>query len=75
MMPKTLQCEECGHIAKVRGYGRVEYAWPQSGQAPGNLEITMIRMTIDCPECGIRTQDHYPRGTRSDRRSRVAAPR
>jgi hypothetical protein len=65
MMPEKLTCEECGRKSKARGYGRVEYAWPTIGNRRGNVEITMIRVTIDCPHCGIRTQDHYPPGRES----------
>jgi hypothetical protein len=64
-MPKTVICEECGWTAKVRGYGRVEYAWPENDQCERTLEIIMIRLTIDCPRCGIRTQDYHPAGAGS----------
>lgn len=60
VLPKTLICEECGLSAKVRGYGRVEYDWPQTGRSVADVDVIMIRLTIDCPDCGIRTQDHHP---------------
>ena len=66
MMPKTLICDECGRTAKVRGYGRLEYAWPPGDHSNATLEFLMIRLTIDCPRCGIRPQDHYPDGHAAD---------
>jgi hypothetical protein len=63
MIPETVYCEDCGQIAGVRGYGRVEYEWPKTardGQVAANPVISSIRLTVDCPCCGVKSQDHCP---------------
>ena len=60
MLPRSIICEECGESAMVRGYGRVEYAWGPPGGDTTTLEIRSIRLTIDCPTCGVRLQEHVP---------------
>jgi hypothetical protein len=59
MLPRSVSCDECGKTAIVRGYGRVEYDWKQSGQIATTLEIKVARLTIDCPTCGVRIQDYW----------------
>jgi hypothetical protein len=47
----------------VRGYGRVEYRWPETtnaGHEPTTPTIDCIRLTIDCPRCGVKTQEFFP---------------
>ena len=61
-MPRTVSCEECGERAIVRGYGRVEYDWDQTAHADTALQIKVVRLTIDCPNCGVRVQEHRPAG-------------
>lgn len=63
MLPRSIPCEECGNTALVRGYGRVEYDWNDGGDDTNPLTIRSVRLTIDCPNCGLQTQDHYPAGT------------
>jgi hypothetical protein len=69
VLPETLECEDCGRAARVRGYGRIEYGWPKDGQFPASsdrlamLDLIMVRLTIDCPRCGVRVQDYYPGGS------------
>jgi endogenous inhibitor of DNA gyrase (YacG/DUF329 family) len=64
MLPRTVPCEDCGETAFVRAYGRVEYDWGQEGPEAGQIatkpHITMVRLTIDCPNCGVKTQDFRP---------------
>jgi hypothetical protein len=60
MLPRTVSCEECGEFAVVRGYGRVEYEWQPTGPVVTMPEIKLIRLTIDCPNCGVVAQDHRP---------------
>ena len=60
MLPRIVSCEECGESATVRGYGRVEYDWDQTGHVATTLQIKMVRLTIDCPRCGVRVQEHHP---------------
>jgi hypothetical protein len=62
-------CEECGKTAVVRGYGRVEFDWDNSGSPSATPHIRAIRLTIDCPICGVRAQDHYPNGRSAVRAS------
>jgi hypothetical protein len=60
MVPKTIACEDCGRIAIVRGSGRVEYEWPKissDGQVAAIPTINSIRLTVDCPACGVKIQD------------------
>jgi hypothetical protein len=60
MVPKAIACEDCGRIATVRGYGRVEYEWPKTsntGQVAAIPTINSIRLTVDCPVCGVKMQD------------------
>lgn len=60
MIPRTIYCEECGEEAVVRGYGRVEYDWNQDSDAAATVQIKAVRLTIDCPRCGVRVQEHRP---------------
>ena len=60
MLPHIVSCEKCGESATVRGYGRVEYGWDQTGHVATTLQIKMVRLTIDCPRCGVRVQEHRP---------------
>jgi transcription elongation factor Elf1 len=60
MIPRSVQCEECGEEAVVRGYGRVEYDWEEDSHSAATLKIKAVRLTIDCPNCGVRVQDHRP---------------
>lgn len=61
MLPRVVQCEECREIAVVRGYGRVEYAWDRAEDGTTILEIRSVRLTVDCPACGVCVQDYVPR--------------
>jgi hypothetical protein len=60
MLPRTVFCEECGEKANVRGYGRVEYDWREDGHVASTVQIKAVRLTIDCPICGVRVQEHRP---------------
>jgi predicted RNA-binding Zn-ribbon protein involved in translation (DUF1610 family) len=60
MLPRTVSCEECGETAVVRGYGRVEYDWQPTGTVATLPNIKLIRLTLDCPNCGVIVQDHCP---------------
>jgi hypothetical protein len=60
MLPHVVSCEECGESATVRGYGRVEYKWDQTSHVATTLHIKMVRLTIDCPRCRVRVQEHHP---------------
>ena len=61
-MPRSVSCEECGEKAVVRGYGRVEYDWDQSGRVATMPKIKLVHLTIDCPRCGVRVQEFCPVG-------------
>jgi hypothetical protein len=63
MLPRSVICEDCGQIATVRGYGRIEYDWPETttrGPKPTIPTITSVRLTIDCPCCGVKSQEFLP---------------
>lgn len=63
MFPRSVKCEDCGQIAVVRGYGRVEYRWPKATKtAPETTTPTIdcVRLTIDCPRCGVKSQEFFP---------------
>jgi len=62
MLSQSVICEECGEKALVRGSGRVEFDWDNLGTASATPHIRSIRLTIDCPHCGVSVQDHYPDG-------------
>jgi hypothetical protein len=75
MVPETVYCEECGQISGVRGYGRVEYDWPKTssdGPVAAIPVISSIRLTIDCPCCGVKTQDFWPNDVRRSNASRLS---
>jgi len=76
MIPDAVYCEDCGRIAGVRGYGRVEYDWPEttmSGHVAAIPVINLIRLTIDCPNCGVKTQDFWPNDPRRSAAHRTPA--
>ena len=63
MLPRSVICEDCGQIATVRGYGRIEYDWPETtttGSETTTPTITCVRLTIDCPCCGVKPQEFFP---------------
>ena len=65
MVPLDVICEDCGQIAMVRGYGRVEYDWPKTtnpGSEATTPTINYVRLAIDCPCCGVKSQDFRPDG-------------
>ena len=62
MLSRIVSCEECGERAIVRGFGRVKYDWDQTGHAATTLRIKVVRLTIDCPRCGVRVQEHRTAG-------------
>ena len=41
MFPHHVSCEECNESATVRGYGRLEYDWPDTGQ-PASDNSTVV---------------------------------
>src|SRR3954454_22186474 len=65
MFPRNVKCDDCGRIASVRGYGRVEYDWPETtsvGHETTIPTITCVRLTVDCPRCGVKSQEFFPEG-------------
>jgi hypothetical protein len=60
MFPHAVRCEECGRRAAVRGYGRLEYVWGDPHHNVSSVQIKSVRLTVDCPHCGVHTQDHHP---------------
>jgi transposase len=60
MIPRTITCDECHETATVRGYGRVEYDWEEEEHGATALRIKAVRLTIDCPNCGVVVQEHRP---------------
>lgn len=79
MLPQSVRCEECGATASVRGCGRIEYDWPKTpspGRTTAIPTVTFARLTIDCPNCGVRHQDLYLLDRQAKApRQRVAARR
>ena len=77
MFPRSVECEDCGQMAVVRGYGRIEYDWPETtmaGQEAIIPAIICVRLTVDCPHCGVKSQEFFPNGAgRSHQRSAAAA--
>jgi hypothetical protein len=60
MLPISVSCEICGQTAAVRGYGRVVYEGGSPGQVVAEPKIHAVHLTIDCPNCGVLVQVHYP---------------
>jgi hypothetical protein len=60
MLPCAVRCDECGRKAVVRGYGRLEYVWGETSHTADSVQIKSVRVTVDCPRCGVHTQDHHP---------------
>jgi rubredoxin len=63
MLPRTVLCDDCREKAYVRAYGRLEYDWGQDdpgGQFATEPVVKSVRLTIDCPRCGVKTQDFHP---------------
>lgn len=79
MLPQSVRCEECGATASVRGCGRIEYDWPKTptpSRTTAIPTVTFARLTIDCPNCGVRPQDLYLLNRQAKApRQRVAARR
>src|SRR4051812_29811365 len=76
MLPRSVICEDCGQNAEVRGFGRIEYDWPETAASdPGETTptITCVRFTIDCPACGVKTQDFFPTGAPAPSHHRAVA--
>lgn len=62
MLPQLVSCEECGEESVVRGYGRVEFDWENPSSPQATPHLRSIRLTVDCPHCGVNVQDYYPDG-------------
>lgn len=65
MLPRSVTCHDCGQIAPVRGYGRVEYDWPETTTAGAETTtptLLCVRLTVDCPCCGVKSQEFFPQG-------------
>jgi hypothetical protein len=62
MLPQSVTCEECGEKAYVRAYGRIEYDWDDAADPVTAVKLRSVRLTIDCPTCGVLVQDHLPEG-------------
>jgi hypothetical protein len=67
MLPQQITCDECHATARIRGCGRIEYDWPSDNELDARDPtqppvIRSARLTVDCPTCGVRVQDHYPNG-------------
>src|SRR5215207_3038467 len=63
MFPRTVKCEDCGKIASVCGYGQIAYRWPETtnmGHESTIPTIDRVRLTIDCPGCGVKSQEFFP---------------
>jgi ribosomal protein S27E len=60
MLPNSVSCEICGRTAAIRGYGRVVYDGGAPGQVVVEPKIHAVHLTIDCPNCGVLVQVHYP---------------
>ena len=60
MLANSISCEICGQTAAVRGYGRVVYDGGSPGQVVVEPKIHAVHLTIDCPNCGVLVQIHYP---------------
>jgi hypothetical protein len=74
MFPRNVTCEDCGKLAFVRGYGRIEYDWPENttpGHETSIPTINCVRLTIDCPHCGVKVQEFYPDETSASRHNRL----
>src|SRR3954462_11203251 len=68
-LPQAVSCDDCGRTARVRACGRIEYEWPKTTTAAQTATMPTLssaRLTIDCPNCGVKTQDFFPSGTSSD---------
>ena len=76
MLPESVQCEDCRKTAKVRGYGRLEYRLNHDDHSSTVVELETIRLTIDCPICGVKAQDYAPAcGLIQERRKHAERPR
>jgi hypothetical protein len=60
MIPEVIECEECGVYSVVRGYGRMTFTWEKYFDGSILPELQTIRLTIDCPRCGVRAQEYAP---------------
>ncbi len=68
MVPKAICCDDCGETAVVRSSGRIEYDWPNTttvGSIATIPTISSIRLTIDCPNCGVKQQEFHPNNAQS----------
>lgn len=68
MLPKFVSCDQCDQKATVRGYGRIEFDWPDADDPTAIPKIRSVRLSVDCPHCGLGVQDHYPLGQPADSR-------
>ena len=63
MVPDSIHCDDCGRPAKVRSAGRIQYDWPKThndDRVATIPTIKMMRLTVDCPRCGVKQQDFWP---------------
>src|SRR3954470_8056438 len=68
-LPQAVSCDDCGRTARVRACGRIEYEWPKTKTAAQTATMPTLssaRLTIDCPSCGVKTQDFFPTADTAD---------
>jgi hypothetical protein len=78
-LPKIVGCDECGGKARVRAVGRIEYDWPKTATVAQTATMPLIssaRLTVDCPRCGVKTQDYFPaQAAEAPRRASAESPK
>jgi hypothetical protein len=81
-LPQFVVCDDCRETARVRACGRIEYDWPETttgGQTATIPTLTAARLTVDCPNCGVKVQDYLAdasettHSTAAGRRKRLEA--
>jgi hypothetical protein len=60
MFPRTIECLKCGATAAVTWFGPVHLDTVEPGTVFAQAGLKNIELTLECPECGTRSQTFEP---------------
>ena len=56
MVPHSVECDQCGDIARVKGYGPISADDVRSVTIRNQSDQKIVELIIDCPNCGTISQ-------------------
>jgi hypothetical protein len=60
MFPGTIECLKCGATAAITWFGPIHLDTVEPGAVLAQAGLQEIELTVECPECGVRSQSYKP---------------